>query len=136
MPHNWEYKNPVTNIDVAIVDQIIRWPDGRPVRLEIAVDITERKRAEEEREKLQAQLLQSQKLEAVGILAGGVAHDFNNMLGAIIGYAELTMSEMDPKDPFRKNLHRILDAAQRSGNLTRQLLAFARKQNIDGVAKS
>jgi two-component system, cell cycle sensor histidine kinase and response regulator CckA len=133
MPHHWEYKNPVTNIDVAIVDQIIRWPDGRPVRLEIAVDITERKRAEEEREKLQAQLLQSQKLEAVGILAGGVAHDFNNMLGAIIGYAELTMSGMDPKDPFRKNLHRILDAAQRSGNLTRQLLAFARKQNIEPV---
>jgi PAS domain S-box-containing protein len=95
--------------------------------------IAERKQAEAEREKLQAQLLQSQKLEAIGILAGGVAHDFNNMLGAITGYAELTLNKMDPEDPFRKNLEKILDAARRSANLTRQLLAFARKQTIAPV---
>ncbi|MCF8119628.1 MAG: PocR ligand-binding domain-containing protein [Deltaproteobacteria bacterium] len=96
--------------------------------------ISDRKRAEAEREKLQEQLLQSQKLEAVGTLAGGVAHDFNNMLGAITGYAELTLAEMDPADPSRRNLERILDAAQRSANLTRQLLAFARKQTIEPIA--
>ncbi|MCG7852074.1 MAG: CHASE2 domain-containing protein, partial [Methanosarcinaceae archaeon] len=96
-------------------------------------DITERKEAEKEREKLQLQLHQSQKLEAVGILAGGVAHDFNNMLGVIMGYTELTMDAMDPNDPCWKNLDRILYAAQHSADLTRQLLAFASKQNIAPV---
>ncbi len=96
-------------------------------------DITDRKRAEEERGKLQEQLLQSQKLEAVGVLAGGVAHDFNNILSAIIGYAELTLDDMGPTDPHRPHLEKILDAAQRSADLTRQLLAFARKQTIAPV---
>ena len=91
-------------------------------------DVSKRKNAEAEQEKLQLQLLQAQKLEAVGILAGGVAHDFNNMLGAIMGYAELTMHEMDSANPFREKVARILDAAQRSASLTRQLLIFARKQ--------
>lgn len=96
-------------------------------------DISDHKRMEREREKLQGQVLQSQKLEAVGILAGGVAHDFNNMLGAIIGYAELTLDRMDAENPFRKNLGKILDAARRSADITRQLLAFARKQTISPV---
>ena len=96
-------------------------------------DISRQKRADAEKERLQGQLLQAQKMEAVGTLAGGVAHDFNNMLGAIIGYAELTMAKMPPEDPFRKNLDRILDAANRSANITRQLLAFARKQTIAPV---
>lgn len=96
-------------------------------------DITEHKHSEAEREKLQGQLLQSQKLEAVGVLAGGVAHDFNNMLGAIIGYAELALGTTQPDHPLRRHLERILDTAQRSANLTRQLLAFARKQQIDPV---
>jgi len=97
-------------------------------------DISERKQAEEERKKLHEQLLQSQKMEAVGILAGGIAHDFNNMLGAIIGYADLTLAAMEPANRFRKNIERILDAAKRSADITRQLLAFARKQTIAPVA--
>ena len=96
-------------------------------------DITDLRRSEDERENLQEQLHQSQKLEAVGILAGGVAHDFNNMLGSITGYAELTLGEMEPSNRFRKNLVRILDAARRSASLTRQLLAFARKQTIEPI---
>ncbi len=96
-------------------------------------DISERKRAEEERCKLQEQLLQSQKMESIGILAGGVAHDFNNMLGTIVGYTELTMEEMNPEDTCHENLEKILDAAQRSSDLTRQLLAFARRQTIAPV---
>lgn len=98
-----------------------------------AQDITLRKRSEQERNELQEQLLQSRKLEAVGVLAGGVAHDFNNILGAIMGYAEITLDKMSPEDPLRKNLEKILDAAQRSSNITRQLLAFARKQVISPV---
>ncbi|BBO77294.1 hypothetical protein DSCW_47110 [Desulfosarcina widdelii] len=96
-------------------------------------DTTRSRRLEAERRKLEAQLQQSQKLEAIGVLAGGVAHDFNNMLGAIIGYAELAMQTLDSSDPVRKHFHKILDAGQRSANLTRQLLAFARKQTVEPV---
>ena len=96
-------------------------------------DTTERKQAEAEREKLQGQLLRAQKLEAIGILAGGVAHDFNNILGAIMGYTELTLKGMSTKDPFRGNLSKILDAAQRSAALIRQLLIFARKHSVTPV---
>lgn len=95
------------------------------------VEITERKRSEIQRKKLQAQLDQAQKMESVGRLAGGVAHDFNNMLSIILGNAELIMADIDPSNPLATNLEEIYKAAQRSANLTRQLLAFARKQTID-----
>jgi PAS domain S-box-containing protein len=97
------------------------------------VDITELKRAEVEKQKLKEQLLQSQKLEAIGNLAGGVAHDFNNMLGAIMGYAEMTLEEMPADHRFRSNLSQIMEAAERSTGLTRQLLTFARKQEITPI---
>ncbi len=96
----------------------------------ISHDITERRKVEEEREKLQGQLIQAQKMESIGRLAGGVAHDFNNMLGVILGYAEMAMDDLEPTDQMHKNLHEIRKAADRSVNLTRQLLAFARKQTI------
>ena len=93
-------------------------------------DITERKRAEEEHEKLQAQLLQAQKMESVGRLAGGVAHDFNNMLGVIMGHADIALEQIDPEAPLHDDLQEIQKAALRSADLTRQLLAFARKQPV------
>ncbi|MBW2030245.1 MAG: PAS domain S-box protein [Deltaproteobacteria bacterium] len=93
-------------------------------------DITERKRAEEEREKLQSQLLQAQRLESVGRLAGGVAHDFNNMLNVILGYAEIVLNQLRTGDPFRDFVEEIIKAGQRSALLTRQLLAFSRKQTL------
>ena len=86
-------------------------------------DIDERKRLEE-------QLLQSQKMEAVGQLAGGVAHDFNNMLSVILGYAELMRLRLTPDDPMNRDLMEIEKAATRSRDITRQLLAFSRKQII------
>jgi PAS domain S-box-containing protein len=95
-----------------------------------ALDITERKRAEEERERLQMQLIQSQKMEAIGQLAGGVAHDFNNMLGVILGYSELILEQGDPSQQFHAELEEIQKAARRSADLTRQLLTFARKQTV------
>ncbi|MEI8133141.1 MAG: PAS domain-containing protein, partial [Leptolinea sp.] len=94
-------------------------------------DITERKRAEEEKIKLQEQLLQSQKLESIGRLAGGVAHDYNNMLGIIIGRCETAMSKLDPREPVYADLREILQAAERSAALSRQLLTFARKQPVN-----
>ena len=77
-------------IEVEITSHVLDY-QGRRARLVLANDITERKRAEEEKEKLQAQLLQAQKMESVGRLAGGVAHDFNNMLAVILGHAELAL---------------------------------------------
>ncbi len=93
--------------------------------------ITERKRAEEEKEKLQEQLLQSQKMESVGRLAGGVAHDFNNMLQAIMGNADLALSLAGDGGELCECIREIQAAAQRSADLTRQLLAFARRQTVN-----
>jgi len=98
--------------------------------LSTARDITESKRANEEREKMQMQLLQAQKMESVGRLAGGVAHDFNNMIGVIIGFSELAMDKVRPGDALHADLKEILQAANRATVVTRQLLAFARKQTI------
>ena len=104
---------------------------GAVVQLKGTVqDITDRKRAEEEKGQLEAQLQQAQKMESVGRLAGGVAHDFNNMLGVIIGHAELGLGGVDVGHPLRANLVEIRTAAQRSADLTRQLLAFARQQTV------
>jgi PAS domain S-box-containing protein len=83
-----------------------------------------------ERVKLESQLRQSHKMESVGRLAGGVAHDFNNMLSVILGHAELAMEDTRPDDARHTHLSQILQAAQRSADMTRQLLAFARKQTI------
>ncbi|MFW5739715.1 MAG: PAS domain S-box protein, partial [Myxococcota bacterium] len=95
-----------------------------------ARDITESKRAEAEKSKLEAQLRQSQKLEAVGRLAGGVAHDFNNMLSVILGTSELALLSLPREAASRKHFENIRAAAERSASLTQQLLAFARKQTI------
>jgi PAS domain S-box-containing protein len=115
----WEYAS-----ISAIVDE-----QGRPTRfLAVKEDITERKRAEDELHRTQEQLLQSQKIEAVGRLAGGVAHDFNNLLGVIIGHAELAQSTVPPPHPARARLEQVLAASLRAADLTRQLLAFSRRQ--------
>ncbi len=92
------------------------------------IDITEKKRMEEEKIKLENQLFQSQKMEAIGRLAGGIAHDFNNILTAIIGNAELTLSKMTPTSTDYKRIKSILDSAKRASDITRNLLTFSRKQ--------
>lgn len=91
-------------------------------------DVTDQKKADEERRHLQAQLLQAQKMESIGRLAGGVAHDFNNIVSIILGYAQLALSKIDPGERLYSDLKEIETAAFRSAELTRQLLAFARKQ--------
>ena len=96
----------------------------------ISRNVTSIKRSEEEKSKLQNQLDQAQKMESIGQLAGGVAHDFNNMLGVILGHTEMVMDQMDSSQPLYSNLGEIHKAAQRAADITRQLLAFARKQTI------
>jgi two-component system cell cycle sensor histidine kinase/response regulator CckA len=91
-------------------------------------DLSERRRAEAALQYSEAQLRQAQKMEAVGRLAGGVAHDFNNVLTAIFGYADLLMDGLDLTDPRRMDVEEIKRAADRAAGLTRQLLAFSRKQ--------
>jgi len=89
-----------------------------------------RKRAEDEKAKLETQLQQAQKMESVGLLAGGVAHDFNNMLSVILGHVNLALIDICPTEPLHVNMEEIRKAAERSADLTRQLLAFARKQTV------
>ena len=117
-----------------------RHKDGRVVDVEISAaamiengkktafclvrDITERKR-------LQQQLMQSQKMESVGLLAGGIAHDFNNILSVILGRSELLQEEIPQDTPQREDIDEILAAAERAKDLTRQLLAFSRKQVLE-----
>jgi len=107
-----------------------RLPDGRRMVISMAMDVTGRKRVEAEREVLQAQFAQAQKMESIGRLAGGVAHDFNNLLVGIMNYVELCRDRVGPDDPIRCYLDEITADARRSADLTRQLLAFARKQII------
>jgi PAS domain S-box-containing protein len=102
--------------------------------LSMVTDVTGRQRAEDERRKLEGQLLQSQKMEAIGLLAGGVAHDFNNILSAILGYASILQMKMRPDDPLRPNVEQVLAASQRAATLTQSLLAFSRKQIINPQA--
>lgn len=110
---------------------VLRGADGNAERmLGINYDITEAKHAEEEKHKLESQLQQAQKMESVGRLAGGVAHDFNNMLSVIMGHAELGLMRLEATSPVCADLKEISKTAERSADLTRQLLAFARKQTV------
>jgi PAS domain S-box-containing protein len=102
--------------------------------LAVVRDVSERRRAEEERQKLQAQLLQSQKMEAVGRLAGGVAHDFNNLLTVINGTSELLLGDPGLAPALRDDVQTIRQAGQSAATLTQQLLAFSRKQVLQPVA--
>jgi len=93
-------------------------------------DITDRVRSEAERRKLEEHLAHAQRLEAVGRLAGGVAHDFNNMMGVILAHAEMALENLGPGDTLYKDLLNIQAAAKRSADVTRHLLAFARRQMV------
>jgi PAS domain S-box-containing protein len=101
---------------------------GQAARLGVARDTTERKRAEQERASLQEQFQQAQKLESIGRLAGGVAHDFNNLLTVINGYSDLVLNQLREEDPLRARVEQIRTAGERAASLTKQLLAFSRKQ--------
>ena len=121
-----------TTFPVLIEDRLLQNKEGKIVGIRAALqDITERKEAEEKMVSLQEQLRQSQKMEAVGRLAGGIAHDFNNLLTVIQGHCEISLLQFQGNNPLREDIVEIKKAADRAGNLTRQLLAFSRRQIME-----
>ncbi len=154
-PFNYEMQVRLPNGDIRwLTLNAAVWlqPDGSGSGDGILSDITARKKAEEEivrlnqhleqrvlertaqLRKAEAQLLQSQKLEATGRLAGGIAHDFNNLLGVILGYGESLLDQVCESDPLRTDIVEIVEDGRRAASLTRQLLAFSRKQTLQPVA--
>jgi two-component system cell cycle sensor histidine kinase/response regulator CckA len=123
----WEDHNPVTSRWYRNYDKAIKWIDGRFVRLQVATDITDLKQAEQGQRKLEAQLRQAQKMEALGTMAGGIAHNFNNILMAIQGNASLMLLETDSTHPNYRRLRSIEKSVQSGSKLTNQLLGYARK---------
>ncbi|MDP2967627.1 MAG: PAS domain S-box protein, partial [Deltaproteobacteria bacterium] len=119
-------------LPVLAEDRLLRDSEGRIAGIRCTIqDITERKRSEEEKASLQEQLRQSQKIEAIGRLSGGIAHDFNNILTIISGNAQLSLLDLKQGDPLRANIEEIKRASERAADLTRQLLAFSRKQMME-----
>lgn len=121
-----------TEMPVEITSQLLEY-DGKQFAISFVKDISGRKAAEIEKEKLQKQLLQSRRMESIGHLAGGIAHDFNNTLSVIVGNSELAMRTPKVDKSARRYLEQIQDAAYRSSELVKQLLAFARKQTIKPI---
>ena len=115
-------------VTISLVRNINNQPD---YFISITEDITSQKNEEARQLSLTEQLHQSQKIEAIGNLAGGISHDFNNMLGVILGQAELVLNKLEPSNILIKNIEAITKAAEHSAKLTRQLLTFARKQTIE-----
>lgn len=105
-----------------IIASVVEYKDRRAI-LAINRDITERR-------ELEAQLRQAQKMESIGTLAGGIAHDFNNLMAAVTGYSTMLLMDLDEEHPFREDIEEIKKAADRAASLTRQLLAFSRKQML------
>lgn len=100
---------------------------------ELEQELEAHKRAEEEKEKLQAQLNQTQKLEAIGVLAGGIAHDFNNILGAIMGFTELAQLNIPPDSQVAQDLSAVLVSTHRATDLVKQILTFSRQSTVDRI---
>ena len=117
-------------VELNIVD--IQWA-GKPAVLNFLLDITGQQLAEEERRRLEAQLIHSQKMEAVGTLAGGIAHDFNNILGSIIGYTEMAIDSCPAGSDLSGDLGEIRKAGMRARDLVKKILAFSRQDNSERI---
>ena len=119
---------------IEVNDAVIRGADGRPMFfVSHIIDVTERHDATRAREALETQLVQSQKMEAIGQLAGGVAHDFNNILSVILNYAQFSREGLDKTDPRLSDIEEIIKAGDKAARLVHQLLAFSRKEIVQQV---
>ncbi len=125
--HIWEYHNPINGMWARCIDKAIQWPDGQMVRYEMAIDITEQKEAAQEKQRLMARIRRAEKMEALGTLAGGVAHDLNNVLGGIVGYPDLLLLDMPADHPLRRPVETIRDSGLRATAIVQDLLTLARR---------
>ncbi len=125
-PYRWEIFKPKLGRTFSLVDRIIKWPDGRDVRLEFSSDITDQKKLEE-------QIQQTQKMEALGALVGGIAHDFNNILSGIFGYTQLLQMRVDKDGKMSKYVDAIYQAGIRAKDLVQQILAFSRQKSQESM---
>jgi two-component system, cell cycle sensor histidine kinase and response regulator CckA len=128
----WEDLNPVTGKWYIHHARAIKWIDDRWVRLQISTDITELKKLERERIR-DAHKLQAQRLDALGILAGGIAHEFNNLLMAILGNLSLIKFKIDESHPFERHLNKMEESIRQAAGLTDQLLGYARKGRYEDI---
>ncbi len=132
--YRWEFRKVRKDGAVIWVDEVARAmldSGGRPIVLVVCTDITEQKRAQEEKQRLEDELRQAQKIESIGRLTGGIAHDFNNLLTAILGNASLALMDLNPDESLYATISEIHKAARSAASLTNQLLAFSRKQIIE-----
>ncbi|MDY6973873.1 MAG: ATP-binding protein, partial [Thermodesulfobacteriota bacterium] len=123
----WEARNGSANRWFRCFDKAIRWPDCRMVRYEMAIDITEQKRAGEAKEKLEARLQRAERMEAIGILAGGVAHDLNNILSGIVSYPDLLLMKLPKDSELREPVLTIQRSGQKAADVVQDLLTLARR---------
>lgn len=126
-PYIWEFYNQVYKRWFRCIDRAIQWPDGRMVRYEMAIDITEQKQASQEKKRLMTRLRRAEKMEAIGTLAGGVAHDLNNILGGLVGYPELLLIDIPEDSPLRKGILTIQNSGQKAAAIVQDLLTLARR---------
>jgi two-component system, cell cycle sensor histidine kinase and response regulator CckA len=118
-------------ISCGIFPTELRSPQGKLIYLHTLRDITERRKAQEERDRLKEEIMRTQRLDGIGRLAGGIAHDFNNLLTLILNYSTFVADALDEDDPIREDVERIRRAGKRAAALTRQLLAFSSKEGTD-----
>lgn len=125
--YNWERFSETSGRWFRCIDKAIQWPDGRMVRYEMAIDITEQKHAANEKKHLVKQLQRAEKMEALGTLAGGVAHDLNNILGGLVGYPDLLLLDLPKDSPLRKPIMTMQTSGRRAAAIVQDLLTLAQR---------
>lgn len=126
----WEYFSETLARTFMTTNRLLKWNDGRTVKLELSIDISKLKEIQSEREEIESKLRQAQKMESIGSLASGIAHDFNNILFPIIGLSEMLAEDLPPGSIEHQNLLSILKAGKRGSELVKQILAFSRQSKI------